>query len=72
MTVRSYGPEFGYWYVLFVTLIYADMILDHGHGILSVHGQLLCKILSRPNLAVRKYVFTVTFTLEIFKIMANA
>ena len=54
-------------------LYLGDMTLGQGHDISLGHGQQLCEILSRSNLAVRSYgqdtdfgyVCTVTFTLEI-------
>ena len=50
-----------------------DMTLGQGHDTPLGHGQQLCEILSRYNMAMRKYgpntdfgyVFTVTLTLEI-------
>ena len=51
-----------------------DMTLVHGHDTPLGHGQQLCKILSRSNMAVKshgpntnsEYVCTVTLTLEIW------
>ena len=48
------------------------MTLGQGHDTSLIHGQQLCEILSRSNMAVRsygpytdfKYVCTVTLTLE--------
>ena len=50
-----------------------DMTLDQGHDTPLGHVQLLCAVLSRPNMAVRSYVpdtdlgyvCIVTLTLEI-------
>ena len=58
MTVRGYGPDTDFEYVLILTLTFAGMTLGHGHDIPSVHGQLLCKILSRSNANLRSYART--------------
>ena len=55
MTVRRYGPETDFGYVLTLTLIFVDITLGHGHDIPSVHWQLLFKIISRFNVTIRSY-----------------
>ena len=69
---KELWPGHGFWLCTHFDLDHYRYDLTHGHDIPSVHGQLLCKILSRSNVAVRSYawtrnlpVFTVTFTLEI-------
>ena len=62
-----------FWYVCTVTLTLGNMTLGQDHGTSLGHGQQLCEISSRSNLAVRSYgpgtdfgyVCTVTLTLEI-------
>ena len=67
MAVRSYGLDTEFWNVY-------TMTLSEDHDTPLGHGQQLCKILSRFNIAVRtygqdthfEYVCTVTLDLEIW------
>ena len=67
-------PGHGYPVCVHCDLDLGDMTLGQGHDTPLGHGQQLCEILSRSNLAVRsygpdtnfQYVCTVTLTLEIW------
>ena len=64
----------GFWVCVHCDLDLGDMTLCQDHDTPSGHGQQLCEILSRSNMAVRSYspdtdfgyVFTMTLTLEIW------
>ena len=47
-----------YWLCTHSDLDHYRYDLGHGHDIPSVHGQILCKIVSRSNVAVRSYAWT--------------
>ena len=67
-------PGYGFPVYVHCDLDLTDMTLGQGHDTLFGHGQQLCEILSRSNLAVRsygpdtdfQYMCTVTLTLEIW------
>ena len=66
-------PEHGLWVCVHCDLYLEGMTLGQGHGTPLGHGQQLCEILYRSNLALRSYgldtdfgyVCTMTLTLEI-------
>ena len=66
-------PGHRFWVYVYCDLEIRDISLGPGHDTPLGHGQLLCEISSRSNLAVRSYgldtdfwyVCTVTLTLEI-------
>ena len=66
--MRIYGPDMKFGYV---HLDLGDMTLGQGHDTPLGHGQQLCEILSRSNMAVRIYGldtdfgYVCTLTLEI-------
>ena len=70
----SYGPDTDFKVCEHCDLDLGDMTLGQGHDTSLGHGQQLCEILSRSNLAVRSYgpdtdfgyVCMVTLTLEIW------
>ena len=67
-------PRHGFWICVHCDLDLGGMTLDQGYDTPLGHGQQLCEILSRSNMAVRSYgpdtdfgyVCTVTLTLEIW------
>ena len=73
MAVRSYGPGTHILLCVHFDLDLGGMTLGQGYDTPLGHGQQLCEILTRSNMAVRSYgpdmefgyVGTVTLTLEI-------
>ena len=73
MAVRSLWPGHGIRVCVHFDLDLGGMTLGQGHDTPLGHGQQLCEILSRSNMAVRSYgpdtefgyVCTVTLTLEV-------
>ena len=51
----------GFWVCVRYDLHFGDMTLDQGHGTSLGHGQQLCEILSRSNIAVRAMARTGIF-----------
>ena len=78
----KWWPRHGFSVYVHCQLDLGDMTFGQGHGTPLDHGQQLCEILSRSNLAVRsyspdmdfQYVSTLTFIFEIwpwFKVMTH-
>ena len=55
MAVKSYDPDIDFVYKCTVTLAFRGMTMGQGHDTSVGHGQQLCEILSRSNLAVKSY-----------------
>ena len=73
MAVKSYGPDTHILLCMHFDLDLRGMTLGQGYNTPLGHGQQLCEILSRSNMAVRSYcpdtefgyVCNVTWTLEV-------
>ena len=55
---KELRPGHGFWLCTHFDLDHCRYDLAHSYDKPSVHGQLLCKILSRSNMAVRSYSWT--------------